>query len=115
MNLQFRFTATKVDEIEKAKGMPINNCVQDKSINCLTLFLEKGLVNGDRLGCTKNEALSKIDEYLEDPEHDTDELLMDIMEALVEGGFLSRQLDMKEIRVTAKDMMDKMQDQMKKM
>lgn len=113
MNLQFKFTATKVDEIEKAKGMPINNCIQDKSIGNLILFLEKGLVNGDRVGCTKNEAMSNIDEYLEDPEHDTDELLMDIMEALVEGGFLSRQLNMKEIRASAQEMMNKTTSRMK--
>lgn len=103
MNLQFRFTATKVDEIEKAKGMPIQRCIADQSISGLALFIEKGCVNGERLGCTKNEAMTKIDEYLAEPEHDTDELTMDIMEALVEGGFLSRQLDMKEIRASAQE------------
>ena len=112
MNLQFRFTATKIDEIEKAKGMPIQRCIGDTSVSSLALFIEKGLVNGDRLGCTKNEAMTKIDEYLADQEHDTDELVFDIMEALVDGGFLSRQLDMKEIRASATEVIEKAKEKM---
>ena len=40
--------------------------------------------------------MSTIDKYLE--EKDKDELVMDIMEALMVGGFLSRDLDLTKVR-----------------
>lgn len=108
MNLQLKFKASKVDEIEKAKGLPIQNCIADISVNMLATFIEKGVVNEDgTIGCTKNTAMRLLDEYLDDPAHDTDCLIMDVMEALVNGGFLSRQLDMNQVRSSAKEEMEK--------
>lgn len=113
MNLHLKFTATKVDEIEKAKGVPIQNCIADTSIGMLALFIEKGYVNEDgSVGCTKNSALRIIDEYLEEPENDTDGLVFDVMEALVKAGFLSRQLNMEELRNSAKEEMEKQKQRM---
>ena len=107
MSLQLKFTASKVDEIEKAKGLPIQNCIADTSIKMLSTFIEKGVVNENgTIGCTKNTAMSLLEEYLEDPEHDTDCLVLDVMEALVNGGFLSRQLNMEQVRSSAKMEMD---------
>jgi hypothetical protein len=40
--------------------------------------------------------MSTIDAYLE--ESDKDNLVLDIMEALVKGGFLSRQVDVAKLR-----------------
>lgn len=97
MKLNLKYTAVKVDEIEQAKKLPIENCIADTTIGNLTLFIQKGLVNdSDGVGVGKAKALSVIDEYL--AEHDKDELIMDIMEALINGGFLSRDLDLAKVR-----------------
>ena len=58
---------------------------------------ERGL-NGQKVGVGvgKTKALAVIDEYL--AENDKDELVMDIMEALINGGFLSRDLDLAKVR-----------------
>lgn len=97
MKLNLKYNATRVDEIEQAKKLPIENCIADTTIGNLTLFLQKGLVdeNGNH-GVSKNVAISTIDSYLE--KYDKDELVMDIMEALMNGGFLSRDLDLTKVR-----------------
>lgn len=101
MKLNLKFTASRVDEIEQASKQPIENCISNTSIASLTLFIQKGLVNdSDGIGVGKNKALSVIDEYL--AENDKDELVMDIMEALINGGFLSRDLDMEKLRAYKK-------------
>jgi hypothetical protein len=97
MKLNLKYTATRVDAIEQAKKLPIENCIADTTVNNLALFIQQGLVteNGTH-GVSKSVALDTIDKYLE--ENDKDELVMDIMEALVNGGFLSRELDIAQVR-----------------
>lgn len=87
----------KVDEIEQTKKLPIENCIADNTINNLCLFIQKGLIddNGQH-GVSKNVAMATIDNYLE--ENDKDELVMDIMEALIKGGFLSREVNLENVR-----------------
>jgi hypothetical protein len=97
MKLNLKYNATRVDEIEQTKKLPIENCIADTTISNLTLFIQKGLVNdSDGVGVGKAKALQVIDEYL--AESDKDELVMDIMEALIDGGFLSRDLDLAKVR-----------------
>ena len=97
MKLNLKFNATKVDEIEQAKKLPIENCIADTTIGNLTLFIQKGLVDDNGAhGVSKTVALSTIDAYL--AENDKDELVMDIMEALINGGFLSRDVDLSKVR-----------------
>ena len=97
MKLNFRFNAQKVDEIEQTKKQPIENCVADTSINSLVLFIQKGLIDeNDQWGVSKNVAMSTLDKYLE--ENEKDDLVLDIMEALMKGGFLSRGLDLEKVR-----------------
>ena len=97
MKLVFKFNATIVDEIEKVKGLSIENCIADNTINNLALLISKGLVNDNgNVGTSRAVALSKIDEYLKD--NDKDNLLLDITEALVSDGFLSRTLDVNKMR-----------------
>ena len=97
MKLNLKYNATRVDEIEQTKKLPIENCIADTTIGNLTLFIQKGLVNdSDGVGVGKAKALSVIDEYL--AQNDKDELVMDIMEALINGGFLSRDLDVATVR-----------------
>lgn len=97
MKLNLKYNATRVDEIEQTKKLPIENCIADTTIGNLTLFIQKGLVNDSNgVGVGRAKALETIDEYL--AEHDKDELVMDIMEALIDGGFLSRDLDLAKVR-----------------
>ena len=97
MKLNLKYTASKIDEIEQANKQPIENCISNTSIASLTLFIQKGLVNDSgNIGVSKAQALSVIDEYL--AENDKDELVMDIMEALIDNGFLSRDLDIEKLR-----------------
>lgn len=97
MKLNLKYNATRVDEIEQAKKLPIENCIADTTIGNLTLFIQKGLIddNGNH-GVSKNVAIATIDAYL--AENDKDELVMDIMEALINGGFLSRDVDLEKVR-----------------
>ena len=100
MNL--KYTAIKVDEIEKAKGMPIENCIGDTTIDNLVLFVQKGLVDDNGVhGVSRSVALTKIDEYL--AKKDKQELVLDIVESLIDGGFLPRTLNVEGIRVAMKE------------
>ena len=97
MKLNLKYNASRVDEIEQAKKLPIENCIADTTIGNLTLLIQKGLVDDNGVhGVSKAVAMTTIDAYLE--ENDKDELVMDIMEALINGGFLSRDLDLAKVR-----------------
>lgn len=97
MKLNLKYNATKVDEIEQAKKQSIENCIGDTSISNLALFIQKGLVDDNgNYGVSKAVAMDTIDKYL--AENDKDELVFDIMEALTNGGFLSRELDVAKLR-----------------
>jgi hypothetical protein len=97
MKLNLKYTASKVDEIEQSKQLPIENCIADTTVKNLALLIQKGFVNESGIiGVSNSQALTIIDEYLE--KNDKDELVMDIMEALMNGGFLSRELDLAKVR-----------------
>lgn len=97
MKLNLKYNATKVDEIEQAKKQPIEECIGDTTIGNLVLFIQKGLVDDNGVhGVSRSVAINTIDTYLE--ENDKDELVLDIMEALCDGGFLSRELDVAKLR-----------------
>ena len=97
MKLNLKYNATRVDEIEQTKKLPIENCIADTTIGNLVLFIQKGLVddNGTH-GVSRAVAINTIDDFL--AENDKDELVMDIMEALINGGFLSRDVDLAKVR-----------------
>lgn len=111
MKLNLKYNATRVDEIEQAKKLPIENCIADTTIGNLTLFIQKGLIddNGNH-GVSRNVAVSVIDEYLE--ENDKDELVMDIMEALIKAGFLSRDVDVAKVRELKNKRKEKMSEEL---
>jgi hypothetical protein len=97
MKMNLKYTATRVDEIEQSKKLPIENCIADTTVGNLALFIQKGLVSDSgNIGVSRAQALTAIDEYLVD--NDKDELVMDIMEALINGGFLSRDVDLTKVR-----------------
>jgi hypothetical protein len=113
MKLNLKYNATRVDEIEQAKNLPIENCIADTTIGNLTLFVQKGLVGENGVGIGKAKALSVIDEYL--AENDKDELVMDIVEALCDGGFLSRELDLTKLREAKTKRQAKMNEELEKL
>ena len=113
MKLNLKFTASKVDEIEQAKKLPIENCIADTTIGNLALFIQKGLVDENGIGVGKAKAYSVIDEYLE--KSDKDELVMDIMEALIDGGFLSRELDVAKVRELKTKRQAKLNEELEKL
>lgn len=88
MNL--KYNALKIDEIEKEKGVAIENCISDTTISNIILFVQKGL------DVSREEAVQKIDEYL--VVKDKQNLILDIMEALIAGGFLPRSVDIVSLR-----------------
>ena len=97
MKLNLKYNATRVDEIEQAKKKPIEECIGDTTVSNLVLFIQKGLIDDNGLhGVSKSVAIDVIDKYL--AENDKDELVFDIMEALCDGGFLSRELDVAKLR-----------------
>ena len=113
MKLNLKYNATKVDEIEQTKKLPIENCISDTTIGNLTLFIQKGLIDDNGVhGVSKAVAINVIDNYLE--EKDKDELLMDIMEALINGGFLSRDLEIAKIREAKKQKAIQVNEQLEK-
>lgn len=113
MKLNLKYTAIKVDEIEQTKKLPIENCIADTTIGNLALFIQKGLIddNGNH-GVSKAVAIDIIDKYL--AETDKDELVMDIMEALMDGGFLSRDVNLEDIRKLKKKRQEEMREEIKK-
>lgn len=95
--LKLKFTAKSVASIEEEMGLPIAQCAIDNKISNMVLFIQKGYVKeNDKLGIDYENAMNIIDEYLKNS--DTDELLFDIIESLVDGGFISRKLDIKKLR-----------------
>ena len=114
MKLNLKYNALRVDEIEQSKKLPIENCIADTTIGNLAFFVQKGLVNDSgNVGVSKAQALTAIDEYL--AENDKDELVMDIMEALIDGGFLSRDVDLAKVRALKKKRQDQLSAEMDKL
>lgn len=113
MKLNLKYNATKVDEIEKSTGKPIEMAINDTKIGNVTLFIQKGLIDDNGVhGVSKAVAMENIDKYLE--ESDLDNLVLDITEALVDGGFLSRQLDVEKMRQALKKTKEQVNAQLDK-
>lgn len=116
-NIPLKFTATNVDQIEKKNGTSIENLLGDMRIDHLRYFIEKAYHNeeSDRVGCSNQQALEYLETYLGDG-GEKEELLVDIMEALQTGGFLSRKIDLKAVRAsltTAENKIKEALDQIK--
>lgn len=97
MELNLKYNASRIDEIEQSRKLPIENCIGDTSISMLVLFIQKGLIDDNGIhGVSKSVAMDVIDNYLE--KKDKNDLVLEIMEALVDGGFLSRELDIETMK-----------------
>ncbi|QIK57767.1 hypothetical protein G7059_07905 [Erysipelothrix sp. HDW6A] len=101
--MEFKFTASIIDAIEQTQKEPIGNVVSDNTIRNMARFIEKAGVKEDgTVGMSNSIALKKIDAYLEEPENDMDLLVLDVTEALVRDGFLSRDLSVEKMRTLKK-------------
>lgn len=111
MKLNLKYNALKVDEIEQIKKLPIENCIADTSVSSLVLFIQKGLIDdNEQWGVSKTVAMDVLDKYL--AENDKEDLIMDIMEALINGGFLSREVDINKVREQKKKLSEKVREKL---
>lgn len=99
MNVPLKFTAKSVDNIEKKFKLPIENLLSSLELANLAQFIERGYYNDEteKIGVTNDRSFEILEEYLADG-GDKEDFLLDIMEALQTGGFLSRKLDLAKIR-----------------
>ena len=93
MNL--KYNALKIDEIEKANKKPLEQCIADYSIGNIALLVQKGMETANEK-VTREQAFETIDEYLKD--HDKEDLILDIIEAMINAGFLAREINIQEVR-----------------
>lgn len=98
MNITLKFNAKNVDQIERKHNNSIESLLGDVSVQRLAYFIEKAHYDEDteKVGVSNDRSMELLDEYL--AEHDKEDLLMDIMEALQKGGFLSRKVDVAKMR-----------------
>lgn len=108
--MELKYNAIKVDEIERIKKQPIEQCISDSSISNIALFVQKGMED-IKTTVTREQAFKAIDEYL--AEHDKEDLVLDIMEALINAGFLSREIDVQAIRANKSELIQEAMKQIK--
>lgn len=110
MKIPFKFTAKIVDQIEKNKNVSIEALLGSTTVSNLTYFIEKAFHNTetDRIGVSNDQAMETLGEYL--LEHDKEDLLLDIMEALQVGGFLSRKINIDDMRKALTSKTDEIKD-----
>lgn len=96
--INLKFNAKNVDQIERKHGVSIEQLLGDTSVQRLAYFIEKAQYDEDRekIGVHNEQSYELLDAYL--AEHDKEDLIMDIMEALQKGGFLSRKVDISKMR-----------------
>lgn len=97
--LNIKFSASGVDKIEKAAGVPIENVVADTSVNSIARVLQHSLYDDNRgaYGVSRDTAIATIDRYVEGGS-DRFDLVLDITEALVDAGFLPRSMNVAKMR-----------------
>lgn len=99
MKIPLKFNAKVVDQIEKNRKQAIENFLGDTTVANLTYLIEKAYhdTDTDKIGISNDRAGEVLDEYLGSGS-DKEDLLLDFMEALQETGFLSRKIDVTDMR-----------------
>jgi len=98
--INLKFTARGIAELEDETDKSIFDILTNSRLSNLGYIISKG-TNID-----KEDAYKKIDEYL-DSGKTTEELYLDLMEALQKDGFLSRRMDLSEMRKDLNESLDK--------
>lgn len=102
--INLKFTARGIAELEDETDKSIFDILTNSRLSNLGYIICKG-TNVD-----KEDAFKKIDEYLVSGKT-TEELYLDLMEALQKDGFLSKRINFEEMR---KDLDDNAQETKKK-
>lgn len=112
-NFKLKFTARVVDKIERQYAVSIEQLLGNTSVRNLAFFIEKAFYNEDTetTGVNNEESYRILESYLETKEKE--DLIMDIMEALQNTGFLSRKIKIEEMRKSMNEQMDKAMDEIK--
>lgn len=97
--LSLKFTARNVDAIEQATGQAIEHAVASTTVRNITLLLKHALVdeNTQQAGVSTTVAQDKLQNQL-DNGRDRYDIILDIMEALIQAGFLPKSVDTESIR-----------------
>lgn len=98
MKISLKFTAKIVDNIERKFGVSVENLLGSTTLQNLAQFIERAYFDEEteKSGVSNEKSYELLENYLKDNEKE--DLLLDIMEGLQAGGFLSRKLDLEKIR-----------------
>lgn len=98
MNIQFR--ARDIAKLEKTLNMSVEHIVADMKTTTLIEVLKVGLIddNGGKLLANKNE--DELFDYIDQAfrEQGKVEIMLQVMEALIEAGFLPKELKTADFR-----------------
>lgn len=94
MNIQLQFDANRVMEIEMKFKRPLINVLgEDTTIETISQFLMKGLINDDgHIGCSQSVALDILTKELPNCENGLLDVQMLIVDTLCDAGFLPKMM-----------------------
>jgi hypothetical protein len=97
-DFKLKFTARIVDKIERKYNVSIESLLGDTSVRSLAFFIEQSYYDeeNETIGANNEKSFTLLENYLKN--NDKEDLLMYIMECLQQGGFLSRKIDIDQMR-----------------
>jgi len=105
--INLKFNAMKIAEIEDEKNDSVIVLLQSFKLSILALFIEKGA------NISRDESYKKIDEYLASGKS-TEELYIDVLEAVQKNGFLPKMMDCDQMRKSLSETKEKFKKQLAK-
>lgn len=101
--LNLKFTARDVAAVEEALNGSLEKIIASFRLTTLIQFLMVGLRDkaGNRLNLDKDKAFDIVDEKIK--EYGKIELQIEVIDALIESGFLPKAIDTKAMRATLSD------------
>ena len=101
--LNLKFTARDVAAVEEALNGSLEKIIASFRLTTLIQFLMVGLRDkaGNRLNLDEDKAFDIVDEKIK--EYGKIELQIEVIDALIEAGFLPKAIDTKAMRATLSD------------
>lgn len=98
--LNLKFTARDVAAVEEALDSSLEKAIASFKLTTLIQFLMVGMrdKNGEKLNLDEDKAFDIVDEAIK--EHGKIELQIEVIDALIESGFLPKAIDTNQIRTT---------------
>lgn len=106
--MDFKYRAKDIEKIEKAKNEQIGKIAVDGTISSIALLIKYGT------DCSLDRAYDIIDEEREKGK-DTEELVLEIVEALTNQGFLTKELNIEKMKKAKASQMEMANIQLEKM